>query len=253
MSFYLSFFAVLLLFAGATAPQTDKKKEAPVLFTPSKYRILRGHLPPGPAGVQAAVSHGRYLVNFGTREGVMRGSIFQVFHQNILTGLVQVDQVWRDTAHVQLVNLVHKIDPESIYPLERGYYLKPKLVFLETIYFDEGQPGLSPEMHERLRYAARFIRAFPENPAILEGHTDNTGKEEDNIKLSRQRAAEIRTYLYEVQRIPLEQMHLKGYGSAEPIATNTTAEGRRLNRRVEITLVDTAPEKKSEKKSEKKK
>ena len=245
----LPFFYVLLLLSQAAA----QKKEEAVVFTPSKYRIMRVHLPPGPVGIQAAVSRGRYLVNFGTREGIKPGSIFQVFHREHLTGLVRVEQVWRDTAHVLLINLVKKIDPASPSPLQRGFYLKPKFVVLETVHFAQGQPDFSTDMHERLSYAARFIRSFPDSPLILEGHSDNTGNKKANLELSRQRAERIRSYLSEVHRLPLSQMHVKGYGSAEPIATNATEEGRQQNRRVDITLADQLPPELVEKKPEEEK
>ena len=127
-------------------------------------------------------------------------------------------------------------------PLRRSQYLKPKLVLLETVHFAEGEPDFSEEMHQRLRYVARFAREFPEEPLILEGHSDATGNAKKNKILSEQRAEQIRNYLYEVQRLPMEQMHLMSYGSSEPIASNDTEEGRRQNRRVEITLVDQLPD-----------
>jgi len=237
-----SFLAALVLLLPLARAAAQEGESAAPGRVPSKYRIIRVHLPQTPAGLQAAVSRGRYIVDFGSREGVQQGSIFSVYRQGTLMGVVRVEQMWRDSAAVRLIELVHKVGPQSPNPLEQGYYLEPKFVFLETIYFDKGEPDFSADMHERLHYAARFIRAFPDFPLILEGHTDNTGKKEENQKLSEERAERIRTFLHEIYRLPATQMYVKGYGEIEPIATNATEEGRRQNRRVDIILADERPE-----------
>ena len=237
----------ILLLAAATAQETGKKEEASTDSKPSKYKIEEIHLPPGPSGTQIATSRTLYRINFGSREGVKPGSIFAVFFRAQRSGLIRIEKVWRDSAHARLIRLEQKFDYKMPAPLERGSYLKPKFVVLETVFFGQGRPDFSEEMHERLHYIARFIREFPNSPLVLEGHSDNTGKEKANIVLSLQRAEQIRDYLHEVHRLPLAQMYLKGYGSTEPITTNATEEGRQQNRRVDITLVDQMPEQKVEK------
>ena len=237
----------ILLLAAATAQETAKKEEAYSDFKPSKYIIEKIHLPPGPSGTQMATSRTLYRINFGSREGVKPGSIFAVFFRAQRSGLVRIEKVWRDSAHARLIRLEQKFDYKMPAPLKRGSYLKPKFVVLETVLFGLSRPDFSEEMHERLHYVARFIREFPNSPLILEGHSDDTGKEKNNIVLSLQRAEQIRDYLHEIHRLPLAQMHLKGYGSTEPITTNATAAGRQQNRRVDITLVDQVPGLKVEK------
>ena len=212
---------------------------APLLT--SKYHIIQVHQPPTAAGTQVAVSLGRYIVNFGTREGVQPGGIFKVTDGKTELGLVRVEQVWRDSSSIRLIRLYKKDNVAEPMPLQRGYYLLPKYVLLETVLFDRGKPDLNPPMQERLRFAARLILSFPDFPVLIGGHTDNTGSAAQNLKLSESRAAEIRTYLYEIQRVPEAQMHLKGYGQAQPVANNNTEAGYRLNRRVEIVLVDQLP------------
>ena len=235
--------ALLPLALALPGGAEDEAKPELTVFQPPKYRISQVHLNPGPAGIQAAVSRGRYRVNFGTREGVRPGSIFEVYQEHLRLGLVRVERVWRDTSHVRLIQLEQKLNssPAPFGTRGRLHHLKPKLVLLQTIHFDQGKPDLSIDMHERLRYLSRFVREFPDHPLIIEGHSDITGDEKRNRVLSRQRAEQIRQYLHEVQRLPMEQMHLWSFGSAEPIATNETDEGRAQNRRVEITLLDALP------------
>jgi hypothetical protein len=135
----------------------------------SKYGIFAGYLPDSPeAGPQLALSLGRYVVNFGSRDGVRRGSIFEVHRRASYMGLVRVEQVWRDSASVRIVNLERweqppssSADPAALaLPLWDGvpynFRLFPRYVLLETVHFDLGKPVFTPAMHDRLRYAARF-------------------------------------------------------------------------------------------------
>ena len=207
-------------------------------FFPSKYRITQVHLLPPPMHAQSATSRGRFMVNFGSRDGVQKGSIFQVHNLRELVALVRVHQVWRDSASVQLVHLIRRPDPNNPQPLKKGYYLEPKFVLLETVFFEQGNPVFSPEMHEQLHYASRFILSYPGFPLVLEGHTDDRGPKTDNAKLSVERSATVMTYLKEVHHIPAEQMQLRGLGEVHPIATNATEAGRKINRRVDIILME---------------
>ena len=207
----------------------------------SPYRIQRVNLLPGERGPQAGVSRGRYIVNFGTRDGVQPGSIFRVLNQGKLMGLLKATRTWRDTTELTLIRLVEKSDTTSPYPLNIGYYLEPQLVLLETIQFEAGEPVIDPDMYERLRYAARFVRSFPQFPLVIEGHTDANGKADENMKLSQQRAEGVHAFLNEVFRIPNEQLHSIGYGETRPIANNATSAGRYKNRRVDIVLMNERP------------
>ncbi len=226
----------------APAALKEERTLAPVRAEPSKYRIQRVHVPEGKRGPQAGVSRGRFIVNFGSRDGVQPGSIFHALYKGELMGVLKVHRAWRDTTELQLVQLVHKSDLNSPYPLNPGYYLEPHLVVLETIHFDQGAPIIDPEMHERLHYASRFVRSFPQFPLVIEGHTDAMGKADENKLLSERRAQGVLLFLHEVYRIPLQQLYIIGYGEERPIASNSTPEGRHRNRRVEIILMGERPE-----------
>jgi OOP family OmpA-OmpF porin len=114
-------------------------------------------------------------------------------------------------------------------------------VTLETIPFDGDTPQISPALEDRLAHMAGFIRAFPEAPVLLEGHSDNSGKKGQPLALSQQRAEHIKTYLNEFYRIPKGRLHPRGFGDTRPLAANTDEAGRRQNRRVEILMVDEIP------------
>ncbi len=69
----------------------------------------------------------------------------------------------------------------------------------------------------------------------LAGHTDNIGSASSNIKLSKDRAESVKAYLVS-QGANASRIEATGYGAAQPIASNKTADGRQQNRRVEFTL-----------------
>ena len=69
----------------------------------------------------------------------------------------------------------------------------------------------------------------------IEGHTDSVGGDAFNVKLSEQRADSVKDFLGE-QGVSMGSITAQGFGKAEPVATNDTAEGRQRNRRVEIVV-----------------
>ena len=224
---------------GATPAAADSDSVVVIERPLTKYGILRTHLLAG--ATQVAVSHARYIANFGSRDGVKPGAIFEAYKADTYVGLLRVEQVYRDTASLRLVNLDLKLDPESVEPIQAGYLLFPYHVLLETVNFGSGKPDFSENMHERLRYAARFILNFPDFPVIVEGHTDNLGDKARNVTLSRERAEQVRQYLHDIQQIPRSQMYAVGNAEARPIASNNSEAGRLENRRVDIVMVHALP------------
>jgi len=202
----------------------------------TKYGILCTHLPDSDAANQVAFSHGRYIANFGSRDGVTPGAIFQAYKAGTYVGLLRVEQVYRDTASLRLVNLERKLDPESPADIQRGYLLFPHHVLLETVNFGSGKPDFSENMHERLRYAARFFLNFPDFPVLVQGHTDNLGEKARNTTLSLERAEQVKQYLHDIQQITRAQMHARGYADERPIANNSREEGR-----VDIVMLHALP------------
>ena len=96
--------------------------------------------------------------------------------------------------------------------------------------------SLEPKTILELRRAAELLRLYPDAKVIIEGHTDNTGSKELNIKLSRNRAQKGVAYMEIVEQISADRVEVIGYGPTRPIATNQTAEGRARNRRVEVKV-----------------
>ena len=76
----------------------------------------------------------------------------------------------------------------------------------------------------------------PTTTAIIEGHTDRVGTADHNMKLSLRRAEAVVNYLVEHFGIERSRLSAKGYGFSRPIAYNSTAEGRALNRRINAII-----------------
>jgi len=107
------------------------------------------------------------------------------------------------------------------------------------IEFDTGKADIKPQYGEQIKKVADFMKTYPETTAVIEGHTDNVGREESNLRLSTKRAESVRTYLIENFGIAANRLTARGYGSSRPIADNATPEGRQKNRRIEAVIETT--------------
>jgi outer membrane protein OmpA-like peptidoglycan-associated protein len=107
--------------------------------------------------------------------------------------------------------------------------------FQSTLLFDTDASQLKPGAYDRLRSLARTLNNYPKSDVIIKGHTDSVGSEQYNQKLSESRADGVRTFLIS-EGVASPRITAIGFGEGLPVATNTTAEGRQQNRRVEIEI-----------------
>lgn len=108
-----------------------------------------------------------------------------------------------------------------------------KPVVLEGVNFQTNKAALLPESEQILDRVAESLIAHPEVNVEVGGHCDSDGTQAYNLKLSQRRANTVRDYLIK-KGVPAAQLTAKGYGEAEPVAPNTTPEGKAKNRRVEL-------------------
>jgi outer membrane protein OmpA-like peptidoglycan-associated protein len=106
---------------------------------------------------------------------------------------------------------------------------------MSDILFDIGKATLTQNLKTNLAKIAGILFVYKEANVIVEGHTDNTGSEAFNQKLSEKRAENVMHYLVK-QGIPLERLKAVGYGLTRPVADNATREGRQKNRRVDLVI-----------------
>jgi outer membrane protein OmpA-like peptidoglycan-associated protein len=108
-----------------------------------------------------------------------------------------------------------------------------------VINFPSGSAEVPARMSAFLQNAADDLRQLPTGHVLeIAGYTDNAGNPEENIALSQRRAQSVREALVKDGVNP-DMLIAKGYGSADPIASNDTPEGRLRNRRIEYHIIKT--------------
>lgn len=110
-----------------------------------------------------------------------------------------------------------------------------KVTFESGILFNTGKSDLSGESKQALTEFANSLKNNPETDVTIIGHTDNTGSREINERLSLERAESVEKFLQN-NGISTERTTERGMAYDEPVADNSTAEGRRQNRRVEVYI-----------------
>lgn len=113
------------------------------------------------------------------------------------------------------------------------------ILSMSDILFDVDKASLKQDLQTSLAKVAGILSVYQELDVSVEGHTDNTGSDEHNMKLSEQRAKNVLEFLVS-QGIDAKRLTSKGYGKTRPIGNNATKEGRQKNRRVDLVIHDRA-------------
>jgi len=144
----------------------------------------------------------------------------------------QLEKQLRSTIHLPGLDILHQ---------ERGVVLSLK----DNILFEAGKADLSPNARKTLDHIAQDLRSAMGNkvsPIRIEGHTDNTpiatSHYPSNWELSTARATQIVRYLVESGRWTPAKISAVGYGEFRPLSTNSSIEGKRKNRRVDIVILN---------------
>jgi len=104
------------------------------------------------------------------------------------------------------------------------------------IEYDSGKADVKPQYRDEIAKVGNFMKDNPTTTAVIEGHTDNVGGSQFNMKLSQQRAENVVNYLVEKFGIERSRLSAKGYGYTRRIAYNKTPEGRQKNRRINAVI-----------------
>jgi large repetitive protein len=131
------------------------------------------------------------------------------------------------------------IDTVTSPPTTAAPVAKPDslIVLGAEVLFEINKSTLRSEHFITLNSIVDYLILHPERAVKISGHTDNTGRENHNLSLSKQRADVVAEYLVS-NGIDIKRVETSGLGSAKPIAGNTTDEGRKKNRRVELLIHD---------------
>jgi OmpA-OmpF porin, OOP family len=109
-------------------------------------------------------------------------------------------------------------------------------IVLTHLIFEQGKAVINPKSFTELDEVAAMLKENPKMEIQLEGHTDNKGNPEANMKLSQSRVDAVKKYLVG-KGVKKDRVKTKAFGGSKPIATENTEEARAKNRRVEMRVL----------------
>jgi outer membrane protein OmpA-like peptidoglycan-associated protein len=142
-------------------------------------------------------------------------------------GRRQTDEI--DSKAAALANELQNLKAQRT---DRGVVLT-----IGDVLFAAGKVQVGPGAQRSVDKLADFLKAYPKRNVLIEGHSDNLGHEEYNLRLSQQRAEAVRDLLV-ARGVAAQRIRTKGYGSKFPVVDNDTAAGRQQNRRVEVIVLN---------------
>ncbi|MCW3105020.1 MAG: OmpA family protein [Bacteroidetes bacterium] len=111
-----------------------------------------------------------------------------------------------------------------------------RITFDSGIMFDVNSYQLKEEAKTNIKELAKILQKYDDTNVLIEGHTDASGSDELNMKLSEQRADAVADYA-KMLGVAGARMAIKGYGETQPVADNDSEAGKAKNRRVEIGIM----------------
>ncbi|MDD4372751.1 MAG: OmpA family protein [Bacteroidales bacterium] len=139
------------------------------------------------------------------------------------------EKSFRPENGTELKPVLQKVELE---PIKAG-----KTIVLENVLFELNKAVLLPEALAGLKNLETFLKRNPDLTISLEGHTDTTGEEDFNLKLSLDRAQAVADFLL-ANEINADRLLIRGFGSDKPLESNDNEIGRAKNRRVEMRIVN---------------
>ena len=137
--------------------------------------------------------------------------------------------------HKELTEIEALFQPNEARVFREGNDLIMRLVGLS---FPVGQAVIQTEYYGILRQVQQALAVYPSSMVVVEGHTDSQGSDATNMRLSQERADAVRTYLVANQGLAASRATAVGYGEGRPVASDSTAEGRAQNRRIDVVIKD---------------
>ena len=142
----------------------------------------------------------------------------------------------RDEAERERMELRMRLQQQLNRVLETRESTRGLIVNMSDVLFDIDKATLKPGAREKLAKISGILLAYPGIQVQIEGHTDNTGSDEYNQRLSERRAQSVQNYLIEQDIAPEDILAVRGFGESKPVASNDAAAGRQQNRRVQLVV-----------------
>jgi outer membrane protein OmpA-like peptidoglycan-associated protein len=140
---------------------------------------------------------------------------------------------------IQIADMKRKLEEERAKrPDMEKQLLTTGLLLLDAVYFETGKAQISINSFPYLNIIGKMLTKYPKLQIEVSGHTDNVGNYDRNITLSQARAEAVRRYMIQVAPELLIRISARGYGPTQPKGLNTTAEGRKMNRRTELQVLN---------------
>ncbi len=224
---YLALISLLLTSCSNPQSGPDKSLAGAVLgagWGAGAGAVVGNQLAGSPTGDGAAVGAG-----FGAVSGLMIGAGYDLQESALLKNENELASLRIQNAvnAKQLEQLQARLDRSPTADLGVGVY---------QVFFDTDATSLKAGAVSNLEVIAEAIKANPSNASVtVSGHSDDSGKPEYNERLAEARARTVSAYLG-ARGISMDKIVVKNFGATHPIASNSTPEGRQLNRRVDIYL-----------------
>ena len=146
----------------------------------------------------------------------------------------QVDRARLAQRNAQVDDLQSQLNQLNARVTERGV-----VVTLGDVLFDSGRAGLKDGSNGTLAKLADFLKRNPQRNAAIEGYTDSVGTSSSNLDLAERRASNVKGALQQMG-VPADRLSTMAIGEEHPVADNSTAAGRQMNRRVEVIFSPSA-------------
>jgi outer membrane protein OmpA-like peptidoglycan-associated protein len=161
------------------------------------------------------------------RESAEKGRELEIANIEIEKAKTEAEQ-----AKAQNAQLMKELSELNGKLTDRGIVLT-----LGDVLFSFGKADLSPAANVSIAKLAQFLVNHPDRTLSIEGHTDSVGSDSYNDALSQRRAESVKMALV-ARGVGAERITTKGLGKRFPVASNSTAQGRQLNRRVEVVVLN---------------
>ncbi|MBX2823707.1 MAG: OmpA family protein [Gammaproteobacteria bacterium] len=169
------------------------------------------------------------VVEMDGRDMRLSGTLNSTVDRSALVGALEaIDGVRVINDEITVVDPVVQIKTQQV-----DFQKKLAAIDTASVAFQPSSASLSLSSESILLQTAKLLRAFPQRQIKIAGHTDNSGRAEANLELSRRRAQAVADFLT-ARGISPQQLIVQGYGHTRPLYDNNTEEGRSKNRRIEF-------------------
>jgi OmpA-OmpF porin, OOP family len=204
------------------------------LFSDGEYTPTPGMKKPVQIAKEIAGKHDVCFYVINTAKGSQQKKIFQtVASINPCSRVVPFDYLLGRPEY--LTGALFEIDVKTIETVKTIDHLAGFKV--DNIQFDFNSSVVPSGSYEELNKLGDFLREHPNTYVVLSGYTDIAGSEEYNLWLARRRAEKVQGYLTQYSGVSIERIITQWYGKKDPLASNSTEEGRQQNRRVESIVM----------------